>query len=175
MTISVSEELALQAAIKREMDSIILAATETVCLLKSEGKKPLEKNQIRNVLNVAEESRSVQVVANFIRYQIGRSGTGRGWQHNGFGLRVVEDILDVEGPVKKSLEAIKDNWNKKIPPSAELWQQAEVQLTRYYLGYLNRAFTYAISKTDDTWATLAKAVTSAHAPVTSNVEQGTVT
>jgi len=74
---------------QRCMDDIVRAANADAALLEGSG---IDKNQIRNVLNVAEESHSLAVVANFIRYQLGRSQTGPAWRHNGFGLRVIERI-----------------------------------------------------------------------------------
>jgi hypothetical protein len=64
----------------------------------------MEKNQIRNVLNVVEESHSLAVVANFIRYQLGRSQTGPAWRHNGFGLRVIKQIESSDGVVHRRTE-----------------------------------------------------------------------
>lgn len=172
MSIKINEELALQAAIRQQMDIIVLAATETVQLLKPTDPKQdnvLEKNQIRNVLNVAEESQSVQVVANFIRYQIGRSGTGKGWQHKGFGLQVVKDITEPNEPVRKALDALLAGLQEIVPVTPELRARAHVELMRHYLGYLNRSFTYAISKADNTWTTLAKATNN---PKSGSTQQG---
>ena len=98
MNSNINPTLALQQGLKRHMDGIVKAATEAALLLQDGN---LQKNQIRNVLNVAEESSNVAVVTNFIRYQIGRSGTGKEWQHNGFGLRVIEDIT--AGPVHQTV------------------------------------------------------------------------
>ena len=168
----VKEELALHAAIRKQMDAIVVAATEAVQLLKSTSShgNVLEKNQIRNVLNVAEESQSVQVVTNFILYQIGRSGTGRGWQHNGFGLRVVNDITEPTEPVCQSLEALVADLENDVEMTQELCTRAHVELMRHYLGYLNRAFTFATSKadttadseTDSTWDILEKTAVRGH-------------
>jgi hypothetical protein len=70
-------ELALHAAMRHCMDDIVKNANADAALLEGSD---MDKNQIRNVLNVAEESRSLAVVTNFIRYQLGRSQTGPGWR-----------------------------------------------------------------------------------------------
>jgi hypothetical protein len=101
----------------------------------------MRENQIRNVLNVAVETRSVEVVVNFIRYQMGRSSQGKTWLYNGFGQQV---IADIEGPVgeaakqvaKEVAEAVSDTDAKAI------CRDAHLALTRLYLGYLNRCFYY---------------------------------
>ncbi|MCB0194563.1 MAG: hypothetical protein KDJ65_21615 [Anaerolineae bacterium] len=140
MSSNINPTLALQQGLKRHMDGIVKAATEAALLLQDGN---LQKNQIRNVLNVAEESSNVAVVTNFIRYQIGRSGTGKEWQHNGFGLRVIEDIT--AGPVQQTvanvIKVVSDRLGSGAV-TAELKRQAHVDLMRHYLGYLNRAFIF---------------------------------
>ena len=65
--------LALQAVIRQHMDAVVYAVEEDAALLEGSG---MDRNQLQNVLNVAEESHSLAVVVNFIRYQMGRQGTG---------------------------------------------------------------------------------------------------
>ena len=50
---SIMYELAVNTGIRRQMDAIVRAANADAALLKGAR---MEKNQIRNVLNVAEES-----------------------------------------------------------------------------------------------------------------------
>lgn len=141
-------ELALQAAVRRCMDDVVRQANADAALLEGAG---MDKNQIRNVLNVAEESHSVEVVTNFVRYQIGRSVGGRQWQYNGFGLQVIADIE--EGIVAEQARQAGDNAATRIvelggtADAEALCNEAYVALTRYYLGYLNRAF-YFCDKTE---------------------------
>ncbi len=129
-------ELVVQAAMRQQMDAIVRAAEEDAALLEGSG---MEKNQIRNVLNVAEESHSRAVVANFIRYQLGRSQTGPAWRHNGFGLRVIERIESPGGIVARQAKAVQAQVGE-IP--SEKTADIKYDLMRYYLGYLNRAFVY---------------------------------
>jgi hypothetical protein len=136
--------LAIEDAIRHQMDNIVRQAGETIRLLKPNGgRSEMKENQIRNVLNVAEESKSVEVVTNFIRYQIGRSSSNQQWQYNGFGLQVIKDIEEGEVPVaadraaKAAAEVIGEGADKEA-----LCREAYLELTRYYLGYLNRAFYF---------------------------------
>lgn len=146
----VLQKLALEEAVRRQMDDIVRQAAEAVKLLKPSGEKQsLQENQIRNVINVAGESESIAVVTNFIRYQIGRSSQGQGWQYNGFGLRVIEDIE--AGVVAKAARDAATKAAGKIEGADEdsLYHQAYLELTRHYLGYLNRAFVFC-TKTKET-------------------------
>jgi len=139
-------ELALQEAVGRQMDAIVRAANGAAVLLEGSN---MEKNQIRNVLNVAEERPGVAVVTNFIRYQIGRSRTGQEWQHQGFGLRVIDDIERQDWVVDQATRETVAHARRLIEQrggqvdEAELERKAREQLMRYYLGYLHRAFYYA--------------------------------
>ena len=137
---TVNLDLALQAAMQRCMDPIVREANADAALL--EGSR-MDKNQIRNVLNVAEESRSLAVVSNFIRYQLGRSNTGPAWRKGDFGKRVIEQIEDSDGIIAQQTEAVLRQVGeqiKDIPDEAR--DELSYDLMRYYLGYLNRAFIY---------------------------------
>ncbi|HIP97652.1 MAG TPA: hypothetical protein EYH32_10610 [Anaerolineae bacterium] len=133
-------ELTLQANIRRQMDAIVRAANADAARLKESG---MDKNQIRNVLNVAEESHSLAVVTNFIRYQLGRSQTGPAWRHNGFGMQVIEQIESPTGIVHRQaeqvLKALRDQY-ADLPENVA--DRVRYELMRHYLGYLNRAFVY---------------------------------
>lgn len=133
-------ELALQKAAQRQMDSLVRAANADAALLEGSG---MDKNQIRNVLNVAEESRSLAVVTNFIRYQLGRSQTGPAWRKNGFGLRVIEQIEDPKGIIAQQTEAVLKKAQERVEEiPQDVAEELRYDLMRYYLGYLNRAFIY---------------------------------
>ena len=146
-------ELGLWTAMQRCIDEIVRAANADAALLKGSG---MEKNQIRNVLNVAEESHSLAVVTNFIRYQLGRSRTGPAWQHprggEAFGLRVIEQIESPGGVVARQAKAVQAQVGE-IP--AEKTADIKYDLMRYYLGYLNRAFIYG--KETQKWQDLGAA------------------
>ncbi len=153
----IRRELAVQAAIKTHMDAIVHAATEAATLLEGGN---MDKSQIRNVLNVAEESESIAVVTNFIRYQIGRSGTGCDWQHGGFGLRVIQDLTEEDGPVLRTVEGVAERVAGELDQGeigADLRRQIHVELMLRYLGYLNRAFIFGGSDFKDSWQELKRA------------------
>lgn len=134
--------LAVRKAIDRQIDGLIRAAARNVAKLKGSG---MEENQIRNVLNVASTTESMEAVTNFIRYQIGRSQKQKTWDQNGFGKAVIADIET--GAVKRALEAVM----KEVPTADETSVRAH--LIELYLGYLNRCFVYAKKSSD--WQNLS--------------------
>ena len=137
-------DLALQAAVRRCMDDVVRQANADALLLEgASGNEKLEKNQIRNVLNVAEESHSLAVVTNFIRYQIGRSGTGPAWRYGGFGKQVIKQIEASDGVVTRQTERMLKELHEqfgRVPP--DIAAEVRYDLMRHYLGYLHRAFYY---------------------------------
>ena len=78
-------QLALERAIDRHLDTLVRAAGRTVSLLHDD--QAMRENQMRNVVDVAMTTQSLDVVTNFIRYQMGRSAGNRAWLHNDFGQK----------------------------------------------------------------------------------------
>ena len=134
-------EKVLRTAVRQYLDEVVQAAEEDAARL--ERASGMEKNQLRNVLNVAEESRSLAVLTNFIRYQMGRSRVGPAWQHEGFGLQVIEQIESPSGVIARQAERVLQKIRERhgeVPP--EVVTQVRYELARHYLGYLYRAFCY---------------------------------
>jgi len=129
--------LAVRKAIDRQIDALIRAAAKNVTMLKG---VEMKQNQIRNAVNVANATESMEAVTNFIRYQIGRD---RRW--HAFGKAVIDDIE--AGAVKMALDAV-----LRAEPEADC-VSTRAELTRLYLGYLNRCFVYA-DKSED-WQDLS--------------------
>src|SRR5579884_1080114 len=124
--------LALREAIDRQTDDLIRAAARQVGKLRD---SPMEKSQIRNLVNVAAGTISIEAVTNFIRYQIGRDTKNKTWRSGDFGKAVIEDIET--GAIPAALQAVKQS----VPAADEM--RARADLTALYLGYLNRCFVYA--------------------------------
>ena len=121
----------------------------------------MEKSQLQNVLNVAEECRSVAVVANFIRYQIGRARIGPIWQHQEFGQCIIAQITDPNGVILQQtaqiLAAPQMHPGIEILPEG-LAARVSYELTRHYLGYLIRAYVYGNSGVKRAWEHLREPV-----------------
>lgn len=134
-------ELLLEQAINYQLDPLIRQATSTV--LKLDGNRDMEVSQLRNLLSVAVESRSVEVVVNFIRYQIARNSRAWGISKEDFGHQV---ITDLRRPVKEMSEKVMRRLRVAagdIPAVNELEPRVYMRLVQLYLGYLNRTFYFA--------------------------------
>lgn len=132
-------DLLLNAELDRRMDEVVRRANNTAALLEPTR---MEKNQLRNLLNVAVESRSRAVVVNFIRYQIARDKDKWGTRPADFGHTV---IADLEGPIATLAAEVARDVTAQMPDApgaAALEGDAYVELMKRYLGYLNRAFYY---------------------------------
>ena len=96
----------------------------------------LEDKQIRNIIAIADDTHSVAVVDNFIKYQIWRNKPTNDWRFGeqkgqGFGETVRADLLWLQ-----SLAAQRARDEVKAEDLA-------IRLVRRYLGYLVRYFKYA--------------------------------
>lgn len=150
--------LALENAIDRRLDELLRAAGRQVYLLRDD--RAMRENQIRNVLDVAMSKPSIDVVTNFIRYQMGRSGGNQAWLHNNFGQKVVEEIE--KGIVPRLAAGVADEVCREVQEADrdEVAREARLRLVRLYLGYLNRWFYYGFKtkRWDDIFEATKEAV-----------------
>lgn len=143
-------EIALSRAIDGQLNEIVQAAGALAAQLQGSG---MRENQLRNALNVALHTDSMEVVGNYIRYQIGRGG---GWRDKDFGEKVIaamgsrgivyQTAKTASSDALAQLKAAHDNGklgSEGLPSADELTREAHVQLCRRFLGYLNRWFLYA--------------------------------
>lgn len=126
-----------------------------------------EKSPFRNVLNVATEANSsLEVIKNFIRYQVGRQGSNKIWKTTKnkqlFADAVVVQIDDLLKYSQEMVEAIAKDINEKMEGFPEkstekqlllnlkerleknrtdLIRSQHLKLTQLYLGYLSREHT----------------------------------
>lgn len=154
MEIDVQCNLLLSQVIDRQLSRLIQAGSKAVATLKpTSGKTPMEESQFRNVLNVAQETTSVDVVTNFIRYQIGRTPRVWGTQPTAFGPTLIRDIEDgeVANAAKEVRDTVQDTLQTRLQVGAppDLYHQAYIRLTRLYLGYAMRVFYYGKKREDD--------------------------
>lgn len=102
-------------------------------------KSDMELNQLQNLLSTAQDTQSVEVVKNFIYYQIGRDNRGSSWRKSergkpSFGDRLIQaldDLRDTAVPIAEKHDGKADDIDK-----------AWMGLTRLYLGNLRRYFYY---------------------------------
>jgi hypothetical protein len=133
-------ELLLQEGIDKQLDPLVRQANATAAKLRESPR--MEESQLRNLLNASIESGSIEVVINFIRYQIARSGSAWGTAPDSFGHTVIRDLRETlplwTDKVMAFVQAQKDS----PALSDDERSRIEVRLMQLYLGYLNRAFYY---------------------------------
>ncbi|HIE30404.1 TPA: hypothetical protein EYP66_24350 [Candidatus Poribacteria bacterium] len=114
----------------------------------------MEENQIRNVLNVAANTKSVEVIKAFIQYQIGRSKENVKWAS-----KSEENMICFGDALICELEQLRSGNEKvnasKIAPEVgamnDLQKHNEIwwRLAILYLGYLNWYFIYRKRKAEE--------------------------
>jgi hypothetical protein len=102
-------------------------------------KTDMELNQLQNLLSTAQDTQSVEVVKNFIYYQMGRDSRGNSWRKSkrdqpSFGDRLIQALDDLRATAVPIAE-------KHGGKEAEI-DKAWMGLTRLYLGNLRRYFYY---------------------------------
>lgn len=120
-------QLRYKALIRSQLDEIVGLAQEVITERVANGS--MSPHQLGNVVAVVQESRSVPVVVNFIRYQMGRKEVSA-WLEDRFGERLVETILEKIQPLAKQ---VADEAGVSL-------QDAWVDLTALFLGYTRRSF-----------------------------------
>ena len=132
--------IAVQRGVEQAMNEMIRDMRKLVDDTQVE-KSNMEKHQIGNVLAVALETPSAEVVQNFIRYQVGRDTRKDSWHRNNFGEEMVKRLESL----KKTAGDIAQAAHEKLslpPPQERDVDGVWIELVRQYLGQLNRYFYY---------------------------------
>lgn len=127
---TVRQTLALKRAVDQRLNELVRQATELVATTGIATTEDMRLSQFGNVLAVATETGSVEVVKNFVRYQIGRKD-GRGWRHGDFGLHLISRI---DGWLAEQAQSMATDG---IP-----YDTAWMELVRLYIGYLRRDWVF---------------------------------
>jgi len=137
----VRRRMAIQHAVEQFTNEIIRCMRDLVDETDVVNSR-MEKHQIGNLLSVALETPSVELVKNFIRYQIGRDISRTSWRKNDFGEKLVQalDQLRDDAEVMARDRSIARHLGDEVQDQDidELW----IEMTRQYLGQLNRYFYY---------------------------------
>ena len=144
MTVTViKQELQIDQEIDEKLNELLKQQKEWID--ESEiWKSELDVHQLQNLLSVAHETNSVEVVKNFILYQLGRDAgkkedKKRSWQwrwkkKGPFGQELLAEIEELRKRAVGIAQATKS-------PNSEI-DKIWIKLTRVYLGYLRRYFFY---------------------------------
>jgi len=121
-------EFQVQRSIRQTEDDLVLWIQAALDKTKYGN---LEESQFRNLVRVADTTDSVEVIKNFIRYQVGRDRKwGRG--KDSLAERIVQDI---DFNLKKTAQIIAEYSQIDFKP---IW----IELIRRYLGYGSRYLKY---------------------------------
>ena len=102
----------------------------------------MEKHQISNLLGVALDTDSAEVVINFIQYQVGRDARGTNWRAKGFGNRLVRELNDLQNMARSIAGKVQSELEQSKSPQKEEIDGIWIELVRQYLGQMNRYFYY---------------------------------
>jgi hypothetical protein len=102
----------------------------------------MEKHQISNLLGVALDTGSVEVVINFIQYQVGRDARGTNWRAKGFGNKLVRELKDLQNTARAIAGKVQSDLEQSQSPRKEEIDGIWIELVRRYLGQMNRYFYY---------------------------------
>lgn len=101
----------------------------------------MEKHQIGNVLAVALETPSVELVKNFILYQAGRDVSGTSWRKANFGEKLVAELDDLHEEAQGIAHEVSRQLRTGQPGERDI-DEVWIEMVRQYLGQLNRYFYY---------------------------------
>lgn len=121
-------QLQVQKGIREAEDDLVIWIQKA---FKESQYGDLEESQFRNLVRVADTTESVEVIKNFIFYQVGRDKKwGRG--ENSLAERIVKDI---DGNIQLQAKQIAECCKTSHKP---IW----LEMIRRYLGYGSRHLKY---------------------------------
>jgi hypothetical protein len=133
MSDDVNARLAWQQAIDRYQEQLVTEAEQTLTENRMANlKRAMRTNQLSNFLGVTQETNSVKVIANWVRYQMGRRETRQAWQDTGLGEEV---LTRIERMRQWAIDIAGQTYGE---PSSMQTLAAHVHLVRLYAGYLKR-------------------------------------
>lgn len=135
-------QLQLELKINQAIDARLNALLPQMKVLLDETEiwnSKMELHQLQNLLATTQDTGSVEVVKNFIRYQMGRDNQGDSWRKSksnaaSFGDLVIKALDDL----KSVAETIVADCKGSESDVDWTW----MALTRLYLGNLRRYFYY---------------------------------
>ncbi|MBN2390317.1 MAG: hypothetical protein JXR84_06325 [Anaerolineae bacterium] len=141
--------MAIQRQIELQMNSLIQQMVELVDQQTQVAQSRMEKHQIKNLVAVALETVSVEVVKHYILYQVGRDTPGNSWRHKDFGKTLVGKLDNLRETAQRIARTILADLRELPKPEEQQIDEIWILLVRAYLGQLNRYFYY--QKEDTRW------------------------
>ena len=137
---AVRRHLAVQRGVELDMNRMI---RDMKNLVDESGvvRSRMEKNQFSNLLAVTLETPSVELVKNWILYQVGRDSKGNSWRSRNFG----QDLVTRLDNLREQAESIAGDAQRSLgldrPAEADI-EAVWIEMVRRYVGQLNRYFCY---------------------------------
>lgn len=104
----------------------------------------MERHQLTNLVSVSLETNSVQLVLDYIRYQIGRDNRNTSWRigQPSFGSKLLEQLGGLQqragGLMEKAIKDYGIGPQNKNDEEARIW----MLLVRHFIGSLHHNFVY---------------------------------
>ncbi len=139
-----NETLRRELLINREIDALmndLLLGMVKFADASQIWQSRMEEHGINNVVAVAQDTGSVEVVKNYIRYQVGRDVRNETWRWRvGNVKNFGEQLVDKLDELRDLATGIVAAAGKETPANEvnRVW----MTLTRAYLGHLSRYFVY---------------------------------
>lgn len=144
------EELRRRMAVQRQvelaMNSLIQRMVNLVDEESQVAQSGMEKHQIKNLLTVALETPSVEVVKHYILYQVGRDAPGTSWRNKEFGQKLVNTMKELRKDAERITRQVHRDLKLAAPDDSQI-DETWMLLVRAYLGQLNRYFYYRKEET----------------------------
>jgi len=137
---AVQRRMAIQHGVELATNNIVLRMRELVDNTNVVNSR-MEKHQIGNVLAVALETPSVELVKNFVLYQAGRDVSGTSWRRANFGEKLAKELDSLRQDAEDIAHEVGDQLQTGEPKERDI-DEVWTELTRQYLGQLNRYFYY---------------------------------
>jgi len=151
-------ELRIEREISNQMDEIIKNVNILAKKFSIDSKD--KKSPFKNVLAVATDaSSSLEVIKNYIRYQVGRKDASPIWkscnEQELFAMALVKELENLNEDVKKILQRLRKAIPKSNPLESYLTdsqnrekieRKIHLKIAQLYLGYLAREHTAMVGE-----------------------------
>ncbi|HLB49396.1 MAG TPA: hypothetical protein VJL59_20485 [Anaerolineales bacterium] len=137
-----NDTLSRELRISREVDGSLNSILADMQKLMDDTRiheSGMEVHQMANLVAVAQETDSVEVVKHYIRYQLGRDSQNKTWRWRlGSGKNFGEQLVDRLDGLRDRAQLIVSEAKGDRPAEDRTW----MTLTRLYIGHMRRYFVY---------------------------------
>ncbi|MFN3361472.1 MAG: hypothetical protein ACK421_08615 [Pseudanabaenaceae cyanobacterium] len=139
--------LLLQSKIQEQLDEVVQRAQKLARDFDIAKEGSSEKSPFRNVLAVAIETGSIEVLKNFIRYQMGRQGSSPIWKEKRSGKVFAQALIDqIDGLGDILAKITADVTDAHGGEKERISKAIHLTLSRLFLGYLAREHTALVAE-----------------------------